>query len=272
MKSILDFCISCVRLWRTFGGRFWILDLRALRKTIVVFSMLVTFSFCLFAQTTELQSYIDKLENGQTEEVKKALPELVAKYQNDPAVLYLQGRLATDGIEAVKFYQSIVDNFPKSEWADDALYRIHQYYYALGLYRTADLKLQQLKKDYPNSSYVTGKPTVKLPEKDEAVVHLPPKETIPEVDTAQPADTAPTPPRKPYTLQVGAFSTAANAEKQKSFFEDLGYTVEITNKVRGGRSLYLVWVENFRTTDEARTFGKEVKVKYKIDSIVVERY
>ncbi|MBI4547264.1 MAG: SPOR domain-containing protein [Ignavibacteriae bacterium] len=252
--------------------RLAICDWRVWRKVMIVLAFVFVVNSRLYTQTGELQAYIEKLESGQTEEVKKALPDLVAKYQNDPGILYLQGRLATDGIEAVKFYQSVVDNFPKSDWADDALYRIHQYYYALGLYRTADLKLQQLKKEYPNSPYVTGKPVVKFPEKDEAVVNLPPKESPLPVDTSQSEETNPAPTNEPYTLQVGAFSTVANAEKQKSFFEDLGYAVEITNKVRGGRSLFLVWVGNFKTADRAREFGNEVRIKYNIDSIVVERY
>jgi cell division protein FtsN len=75
-----------------------------------------------------------------------------------------------------------------------------------------------------------------------------------------------------YTLQTGAFSTMANAEKQKNFFDDLGYTVDITNKIRGGRSLYLVWVGSYRTAEEARAAGREMKAKTKIDAISVERY
>ena len=58
----------------------------------------------------------------------------------------------------------------------------------------------------------------------------------------------------------------------KSFFENLGMVVEITNKVRGGKSLYLVWVGDYRTTDEAKAAAKDIKKKNKIDSIVVERY
>ena len=243
---------------------------------------------------TEIKSYIQKLESGRTEEVKNALPDLITKYQNTSDILYLQGRLASDGIEAAKFYQGVVDNFPKSEWADDALYRIYQYYYALGLYRTAGLKLEQLKKQYPNSIHVTGKPPVQLPEQEEAVLVLPKKETT-AVETPAPpspgkstqdsagadgASARSTPesgavdvaPSGSYTLQVGAFSTLVNAEKQKSFFEDRGYTAEITNKVRGGRSLHLVWVGNFRSAQEALRTGKEVKAKFKMESIVVERY
>jgi len=240
----------------------------------------------LFSQTTptEVRDAIDNVNHGQSEEVRKILPDLAAKFQNNPGILYLQGRLATDGIEAVKFYQSVVDNFPKSEWADDALYRIYQYYYSLGLYKTADLKMQQLKHDYPNSTYIANRDTTaSLPVQDEPQVKLavkdaPPPDTQRTIQPPPPAALPQTSPqanpqvKAPYTLQVGAFSTAQNAEKQKTYFEELGYNVEVSNKIRSGKSMYLVWVGSFKTAEEARSFGKQVKAKYKINSIIVERY
>jgi len=241
---------------------------------IITALLFLAVSANLLAQTAEeeITSAIAKVEKGQYDEVRKQLPDLISKYQNNAGIMYLQGRLATDGIEAVKFYQSVVDNFPKSQWAEDALYRAYQYYYSLGLYRTAELKMQQLKKDYPDSPHLKGREEAKLPTQEEKPVNLPTKEAV-SADTqaaASPAKQAPAP--EPYALQVGAFSTSANADKQKSYFEDLGYTVEVVNKIRGGRSLYLVWVGSFKTADEALRSGREIKTKYKIDSIIVERY
>jgi len=218
----------------------------------------------------EIRSAIEKIDAGETDSVRTILPDLIAKYQNNPGIMYIQGRLATDGIEAVKFYQGIVDNFPKSEWADDALYRIYQYYYSLGLYRTADLKMQQLKKEYPSSQYLTGTVVPKLPTKEEPPVKLPQKEITPP-DTQQVTQPVLTPVSRPYTVQVGAFSTAPKAEKQKSFFEDRGYSVEVTNKIRAGKSFYLVWVGNFESVEEARATVRDIKKKYKIDSMIVEK-
>ncbi len=225
----------------------------------------------------EVRIAITKLENGKTAEVKKQLPELIYKYPNTAGVMYLEGRLSTDGIEAVKFYQGVVDNFPESEWADDALYRIYQYYYSLGLYRTADLKLQQLKKEYPNSEYLTKKTETKQIEVEEKPLNLPKKEIVlPDTGDIQMQeegkDSKTMAPTEPYTVQVGAFSTIVNANKQKKFFDDLGYKVEITNKIRNGRSLYLVWVGSFKTIEDARAIVKEIKKKFKIDSLIIERY
>ncbi|HUL45359.1 MAG TPA: SPOR domain-containing protein [Bacteroidota bacterium] len=224
----------------------------------------------------EIRSYLERIDQGGADSVRKILPDLIAKYQNTPGIMYLQGRLATDGIEAVKFYQGVVDNFPKSEWASDALYRIYQYYYALGLYKTADLKMQQLKKDYPNSIYVTGKPAAeKVPKHEPPPVKLPtPEPAAP--DTQQnvkaPAQSQPQTQATSYVLQTGAFSTLSNAQKQKNYFQELGYSVDINNKIRGNRSLYLVWVGGYKSVEEARAAVKEIRTKYNVESIIVQRY
>jgi len=242
---------------------------------LACFCLLLALAPSLSAQssTEEVRSYIQKLDQAQTDEVRRALPDLITKYQNTPEILYLQGRLASDGIEAVKFYQGVVDNFPKSDYAEEALYRIYQYYNALGLYRTAEKKLAQLKSSYPASRFVSGSAPAKFPKQEEAAVTLPEKETAPVDTAAAPVKrTMPQESRKPYTLQVGAFSTLANAQKQKGVFEEMGYTAEITNKLRNGRSLHLVWVGSFGSAGEAMHFAKEMKTKYKIDSIVVEKY
>ncbi|MGH2567039.1 MAG: tetratricopeptide repeat protein, partial [Bacteroidota bacterium] len=97
----------------------------------------------------DIQRRLEMIERGQEEAVKAELPTLMTNYQNHPGILFLQAVLTTDGTEATKIYQSIVDNFPRSEWADDALYKLYQYYYSIGLYKTADQKLDQLKRDYP---------------------------------------------------------------------------------------------------------------------------
>ena len=267
---------------------FWVPDARKIFGVIVVCSMclVVPSRSSFYAQTTdnEIKLYVDKLNKGQTDEVKKALPDLAAKYQSDPGVIYLQGRVASNGIEAVKLYQTVVTNFPKSEYADEALYRIYQYYYAMGLYKTAEAKLQQLKRQYPNSPYASLTSAKKLPEQNErknqtggrepADTLVSKEESPAPVRTVIPSPkAAPAPEEKQgrYTLQVGAFTTAANAEKQKSFFEKLGYQAEITNKVRSGRSVFLVWVGSFRTPEEAKVFGRRVRSKYNINSMVVER-
>jgi tetratricopeptide (TPR) repeat protein len=203
-----------------------------------------------------IQRRLELIKNGQADEVKAELPSLLTKYQNQPGVLYLQGVLTSDGSEAVRIFQSVVDNFPKSEWADDALYKAYQYYYSIGLYKTATQKYDQLKQAYPNSPYLSPG-ELGLAAREAEAVEKP--GTVHDTDNGT------------FAVQVGAFSTAENANKQKRFFHNVGYPVEILNKVKRGKSFYLVWIGNFKSNDEARKFGTELKRKYKIDTIVVER-
>jgi cell division septation protein DedD len=236
------------------------------------------------APAPDIERYLARVEKGEAEAVRSEISSLLSKYPNSPDVLYLQGVLTTDGAEAVRIYQSIVDNFPKSERADDALYKVYQFYYAIGLYRTAEIKLNQLKTDYPQSKYVASvvqSDTKSLPEEKEnpdlprstPVGQNPPvqpsaeKPTLTESEHSQPAAEE----RGQYTLQVGAFSQQVNAEKQKLFFEDLGYSVEVINKVRDSRALFVVLVGDYRTPDEAKTKGEEFKKKYNINSMTVTR-
>jgi cell division septation protein DedD len=218
----------------------------------------------------DIQSRLEKIYRGDVESVREELPSLLSRYQNHPGVLYLQGMLTTDGPEAVKIFQSIVDNFPESEWADDALYRVYQYYYSVGLYRTAEQKLNQLKQDYPQSRYTFGQ----QPQFDrrseiaeEQIERQAPAATRePERDTRQrPAS------RYPYSLQVGAFSTYENAMRQRDMLKDIDEPVEITTRMQGGQTLYLVWVGAFQSRDQATEYGQKLRRQFNIETMIVGR-
>jgi tetratricopeptide (TPR) repeat protein len=225
-------------------------------------AMLLCIGSVAVAQTSgpDIEKYLALINGGRVEDVRREIPSLLSQYPNAPGVLYLQGLVSTDGAEAVRIYQSIVDNFPRSEWADDALYRVYQYYYALGLYRTAELKLDQLKKEYPESRYVRGggePPARGLTE-----------EARPDSAAGHPGVPA---EAQLFTLQVGAYTTQVNAEKQKLFFEDLGYPVDVISRVKENRSLFLVLVGSFGSQDAAKAKAQEFKQKYNIESLVVTK-
>lgn len=235
----------------------------------------------------DIRRRLEMIERGQVEAVNAELPQLLTTYQNNPGVMYLQGVLTTDGTEAAKIYQSIVDNFPKSEWADDALYRLYQYYTSVGLYKTAEQKMAQLKLEYPFSAYAvedvppkpartstTGSspasPSAKSAAKTPAVA-----DEMKETEKDVPPALKPKGPVQKYnttfTVQVGAFSTIVNAEELRKKFEKEGYTSNIFTKSQNKQKLHKVWVGEFQTVEEARRFGAEIKKKFGLDAMVVSR-
>lgn len=226
----------------------------------------------------DIAKYVAAATSGNADEVRREIPNLMTKYPNNPGVLYLQGLVAREGSEAIRTYQSIVDNFPQSEWADDALYRVYQFYYALGLYRTAEIKMKQLTERYPESPYVKNASGAKSPETAIAAERQQ-EEAAPPV-AAPPAivpGTTPVPALKDtvlamrFTLQVGAFGVQSNAQSLKERFESAGYSVEMISKVKDTRALFLVWVGNYGSYEEARSAGQDVKRKMGVDPIVVSR-
>ncbi len=229
-------------------------------KTSILIGFLLFTAIPLPGQSSgpDIQKRLEMIEQGQAEEVRAELPTLLTNYQNNPGVMYLQGVLTPDGSEAAKIFQSIVDNFPKSEWADDALYKLYQYYYSIGLYKTADQKLAQLKQEYPYSAYaVEQSPTSRETLEDSAAI-VKPKSTVQKFSTG-------------FTVQVGAFSTLQRAEELKSFFEGKGYASNIFTMVTNGKKLHKVWVGEFQTQEDARRFSGEIKKKFGLDSMVVAR-
>jgi cell division septation protein DedD len=235
-------------------------------------------SAALAAQTSQaepdIRRRLEMIERGQGDAVSAELPQLMTSYQNNPGVMYLQAVLTPDGTDAAKIYQNIVDNFPKDEWADDALYRLYQYYASVGLYKTAEQKLAQLKMEYPFSAYASesAAPAASRPQSKPAVPSTPPA-AEPEHDQAPPmASPAPVPKYSAsFTVQVGAFSTLANAEELKRKFEKEGYTSNIFTITRNTQKLHKVWVGEFQSLEETRRFAAEIKKKFGLDAIVVSR-
>jgi len=236
-----------------------------IQKRFAVVLIVLTVPFVLYAQSDkqnepDVQRRLEMIEKGQEEAVKAELSTLLTNYQNNPGVLFLQGVLTTDGSEATKIYQSIVDNFQKSEWADDALYKLYQYYYSIGLYKTADQKLDQLRREYPFSAYAAEETSTKgkkpALQEQPAVIKKP--STVEKFSTL-------------FTVQVGAFSTLQNAEELRTRFEREGYVSNIFTIVKNGKKLHKVWVGEFQTQDEAKRFGNEIKKRFNLDSMVVSR-
>ena len=223
--------------------------------------VLLTSTHCAQINSGEpdIRRRLEMIEKGQAEAVRAELPSLITNYQNNPGVMFLQAVLTTDGTEAAKLYQNIVDNFPKSEWGDDALYKLYQYYYSIGLYKTAEQKLTQLKEEYPFSAYATEKnQAVEKQATKEKPTVIKPKGNVPKFATN-------------FTVQVGAFSTLQNAGELKAKFEKEGYQSNIFTIVSNGKKLHKVWVGEFQTYDEARRFTAEIKSKFNLASMVVSR-
>ncbi len=240
----------------------------------------------VFAQMpeSEVRKRLDFIYSGQAERVRIELPSLEKQYPNDAGAGYLSAILTTDGAAAVKKFQAIVDQFPQSVWADAALYKVYQYYYSVGLYKTADQKFEQLRQQYPNSLYVVGAVKDQKPAAvpQAPAVEIKPPDTAAQKQAEQPASIEPVQKTTPdstaavaaartFAVQAGAYSSKRKAQKQVDFFSTINRNAIITAKLTGGKTLYVVSVEEFSSEQDARDFITELKLKYNIESIIVAR-
>jgi hypothetical protein len=109
----------------------------------------------LIAQTFEVNKHLRNLASGRIDEVRSALPELLARYPSEPGVMLLHGAVIDDAKLALDIYKRITSEFPQSEWADHAQWRIVQFYAVLGDTSKAKTELELFRARYPQSPFLT---------------------------------------------------------------------------------------------------------------------
>ena len=245
-----------------------------MKSSILIVGSLFAFAILAQAQLNEqdVRQRLDLIHSGKIEQVRTEISSLLKQLPNDPGVKYLEAYVTENGDHAVKKYQSFVDTYPENEWADDALYKVYQYYYAVGLYKTADAKLTQLNEHYPNSIF--AKRSVKQPAKAESlhVIKTDPL-SVAEVKKEEPKETvSPTVTNGDFVVQIGVYSQEAKARQQAQEMTSIvGRQATVFLKQSAGKTVYAVAFDGFVDDQTARAFGGELTTKFKLDWYVVKR-
>ena len=108
---------------------------------------LIGSTFFLRAQNIDL--YITLLEKGKISEVKENLPELIERYPRDPGIFFLKGLISSDADEALLNYQTLISEFPNSDYASLSQMKIGEYLFARGLYSQASIQFKKTIINYP---------------------------------------------------------------------------------------------------------------------------
>lgn len=195
-----------------------------------------------------IDEYIQRIAEGRTSEVSSLLPDLRTSMPGSPALLYVEGLIATEGDRSVSMFRVIADSFRTSEWADDAIARLYELYRSRGMNRHAFAELERLRNEHPSSPYITTH-------------YLDPDEGRAESMSDRAGSE--------YAVQVGAFAIKSNATKLQQKIQLSGYEVDVyENLLDGKHLLYLVWVGNFKTAQEAALEIPKIKARHHIDGVV----
>ena len=118
-----------------------------------VISMVIS----IFVATSWAQDFSNlfrEVERGNLDEVRAQIPRLMNQYPRNDSVVFLAALVKERAEEAIIAYKSMIQNYPDSPYADDALAKVGEYLYARGLYTQASKELSRMPRNYPTSEHV----------------------------------------------------------------------------------------------------------------------
>lgn len=230
----------------------------------IIFLLLIL-NVTSFSQEVDIVPYLKQIEKGESEAVKSILPKLKKDNPQSANLIFLEGVLTENGQQAVSIYQSFVEKYPNSSYADAALYRIYSYYYALGFYETAGKVLKDLTGKYPDSPYIKMALSQEEAKQDEAV-----SENIDIKEDSKPIEVKNDVDYK-FTVQAGAFVKIENASGLKSELENEGIACEIRDKNVGGTTFHVVYAGKFKSRNDAEKFLQHLNSRFNLNGRIVEK-
>lgn len=220
------------------------------------------------AQGPNIRPWLQQIASGWTTEAKKALPDLLIDHPTDPGVMFLHASLVDEPQRAMPMYDRIVEGFPASEWADDALLRITMY----AAHRRDTIKarrsLMTFRDQFSKSDL--------LPVASDVVriaVGLPAASERPaavEKAVVKAADAAAKPAAK-YAIQVGSFKQRVYAAKATASYTAKRMMARVVErKVAGAKPFYVIHVGDYASEAEASKDLNAVAAICKCKPIVVK--
>ncbi len=220
--------------------------------------LVLLFSLGIYAQEIDISEQLKQIKNGEIEKAETALKEFKIKNADDPSVIFLDALLTKDGNLALARYNTVINKYPRSTYADASVYCVFSYHYATGSYKKAEEYLVILKNEYPNSKYIQNADrnlNIKPDSEKEITKHI---QTV--TKEIKPA----------FTIQTGAFISLDKAKELESKLFKQGYKTKIKEKNVGGTIFNLVMVGEYSSKEAASSDLEKINKMFSLSSRVVE--
>ncbi len=260
----------------------------------------ILFLSVLVSQTVNISGLIDSVLIGNPEPAEELLPTLVVEYPNNPEVMFLQGLLEMNGEKAKDHFKTVYDTHPNSDYGDDAVMKVAEYYYTTGYYIQSADWLKKMPLYYPRSSHIER--AVKLflnslivsGSKDTALFYSKVfKRRFPKMDidaklsdvlasfeantqknksqfVIEPVKEVVSNEDKQFSLQIGAFGKVDNAKSRKKMLVNSGFNPRIDQVESNGNILFAVREGHYSDKESAKKIGKQIKARLGLNTIVVK--
>ncbi len=237
-------------------------------RSIIIACLFLSVSISIYPQEVDITDALKKVEVGKVEEANSLLQQLKQTNPSDPSIAFLDAVLTKDGNEALKKYSIVFEKFPKSKYADAALFRVFSFYYSLGSYKKAETYLDKLKNEYPLSPYILAADR-NIPVEDEVIGKSKSEFVKDEVKIKiVPVEETKT-TNANFTIQAGAFLNLDNAKRLSDQLSKDGLHTEISIRDIGGSQLNVVSTGKFATEADAKKVLSSIESKYNIKGRVI---
>lgn len=115
---------------------------------------IITFCLSILSAQDHLDELIQDVLHGSRDSAAVYLPTMEQRYPNNPSLMYLKGLVETNGEEAKVIFAKLYNTHPASEYGDDAVMKVAEYYYAAGLYVQAANWLKKMPIYYSRSEHI----------------------------------------------------------------------------------------------------------------------
>lgn len=261
----------------------------------------------LIAQTDpRLQEAVHLAQVGQMDSARAVVSRLLATLPSTdsvyPEALYTAGILAPDPQTVARNLQRVVVEYGLSAWADDALLRLTQFYFAQGDPAATVNAAERLRRDYPDSplraraDFPAARAYFDLKDEQHGCALIrealdsasedvefknqvsfyaarcaaqPAAPTTPPADTTAHGDSAAATPAAPpvFAVQLLAVKSAAQVDELLTRLKVMGFDARV---VRDTSGLFKVRVGRYATREEAQRVQARLKARLGGQPFVVE--
>ena len=107
--------------------------------------------FALVYSQSELDNLIKEVYSGKTQNAIDAMPKLKKEFSEIPSLVFLDALIDEDVESSIEKFKKFFKYYESSEYADDAIMKISEYYYTKGSYVESSRWLKKINLYYPNS-------------------------------------------------------------------------------------------------------------------------
>jgi len=115
---------------------------------------IMTFCLSILPAQDHLDVLIENVLHGSRDSAAVYLPTMEQRYPNNPSLMYLKGLLENNGEKAMVIFSKLYNTHPTSEYGDDAVMKVAEYYYAAGMYVKAANWLKKMPIYYSRSEHI----------------------------------------------------------------------------------------------------------------------